>query len=409
MLNHLWLAFFLIACLSGLYHWLWLGDSAIFNRLVEELFAKATLGFEIALGLTGLLCFWMGLLRVAEQAGIIGWLARGLSPFFCRLMPDVPKGHMAHGSMTMNIAANMLGLDNAATPSGIKAMEDLQRLNTTPATATNAQILFLVLNTSSVTLLPVTIFMYRAQMGAAHPTDVFIPILFATSASTLAGLLSVAAIQRLPLLNPVILAYLGGFALLISSLALYFAGLTPALQTERSMLMGNLLLFGIIIAFLLAGWVKKVPVYECFIEGAKGGFELAVRLIPYLVAMLVAIGVLRASGALDGLITLLSWGVAALGLDTAFTDALPTGLMKPFSGSGSRALMLETFEYHGVDSFAGKLAAIMQGSTETTFYVLAVYFGAVGITRVRHAITCGLIADLTGIVTAILIGYWFFS
>lgn len=409
MLNHLWFAFFVLAALSGAYHWLWLGDADVFARMVHSTFEMAKLAFEISIGLTGILCLWLGLLHIAERAGLVRVLAHALGPLFRRLMPGIPEGHPALGSITMNMAANMFGLDNAATPIGLKAMEQMQTLNEKRDTASNAQILFLVLNTSSVTLLPVTIFMYRAQMGAADPASVFLPIVLATSASTLAGLLAVAWVQKLPLFDRVVLSYLGGFILLLSAMMLGLSSLPSAEQSAVSTLVGNLMLFGTIIGFLAAGWWKKVPVYEAFIEGATRGFEIAVRLIPYLVAMLVAIGVLRASGAFDMIIDALAYGVSALGMDTRFVDALPTALMKPFSGSGARAMMLETMQTHGVDSFPSLLAATVQGSTETTFYVLAVYFGAVGITRIRHALWCGLLADAVGIVTAIAIGYWFFG
>lgn len=409
MLNHIWFFFFAIAFAAGLYQWLYLGNPEIWVALVRATFDMAKAAFDISLGLVGVLCLWLGLFAVAREAGLVQHIARGLAPLFKRLFPEVPEGHPAHASMTMNIAANMLGLDNAATPLGLQAMRELQELNPTRNTATNAQILFLVINTASVTLLPVTIFMYRAQMGAADPTAVFIPILLATAISTLAGILSVALIQRLPIWDRVVLAYFGGFSLLISAIGLYITGLPAAEQASQSALAGNLIIFSTVCGFLFAGWRKKVPVYEVFVEGAKEGFEVAIKIVPYLVAMLVAIGVFRASGALDGLLWLVSKGVAALGWDTAFVPALPTALMKSFSGSGSRAMMLETMQHYGVDSFPALLAAIAQGSSETTFYVIAVYFGAVGITRTRHAIFCGLFADLVAVVSSILIGYAFFS
>ncbi len=368
----------------------------------------AKLGVEIAIGLIGVLCLWLGFFRIAERAGLIQWLAKGLSPLFRHLMPEVPKGHPATGSVTMNLAANMLGLDNAATPMGLKAMQDLQSLNTTPETATNAQILFLVLNTSSVTLLPVTIFLYRAQQGASDPTAVFIPILLATSASTLAGLLMVAWLQRLKLWHPVVWAYFAGFAAFMALLITYLGGLDPASLSEQSSLIGNLVLLGVIVAFLSIGWYRRINVYDAFIDGAKGGFEVCVTLIPFLVGMLVAIGILRASGSLELLLSALQSMLTWLGIDTDFVAAIPTALMKPLSGSGARAMMLETMSAYGVDSFPATVAAIIQGSTETTFYVLAVYFGSVGIRRVRHAIACGLVADLAGILTAIVVAYWFF-
>lgn len=404
----LWLGLFLIAAVSSLYQWLVLGHAEVFGAIIQASFDMGKLAVTISIGLIGVLALWLGLFRIAELAGLMDVLARGLAPLFRRLMPEIPAGHPALGSVTMNLAANVLGLDNAATPLGLKAMQDLQSLNEGSTTASNAQILFLVLNTSSVTLLPVTIFMFRAQQGAADPASVFIPILLATSASTLTGLLAVAVVQRLRVFDPVVLGYGAGFAMLVAALAVWLAPLPSAALTERSSLLGNLLLFAIIIAFLLAGWRRRINLYEAFIEGARGGFKVGVELIPYLVAMLVAIGVFRASGALDVLLHGLRWICTALGLNTDFIPALPTALLKPLSGSGARAMMLETMHAYGVDSFPARLAATIQGSTETTFYVLAVYFGSVGIRRTRHAVACGLLADLAGIVTAILIGYWFY-
>ncbi len=390
------------------YQWLVLGNGAVFGDMIGATFDMAKLAVEIAIGLVGVLCLWLGFFRIAELAGLIDVLARGLAPLFRRLMPEVPAGHPAAGSVTLNLAANMLGLDNAATPMGLKAMEDLQRLNPTPDIATNAQILFLVLNTSSVTLLPVTIFLYRAQQGSADPTAVFVPILLATTASTLTGLLAVAWLQRLRLLDRVVLAYSLGFATLLAALITYFGGLSADELQAQSGLFGNLMLFAVIIAFLVAGWRNNVDVYEAFIEGAKTGFEVCVKLIPYLVAMLVAIGVLRASGVLDLLLDAVRFVFDAAGVNTDFVAAIPTALMKPLSGSGARAMMLETMNHYGADSFPATVAAVIQGSTETTFYVLAVYFGSVGIRKARHAVACGLAADFAGIVTAILISYWFF-
>ena len=408
MLNALWLLFFVAAFASALYQWLVRGNEAIFSTLMQATFDMAALSVEIAIGLIGVLCLWLGLFKIAEQSGLINILSRLLAPLFVRLMPEVPRGHAAHGSITMNIAANMLGLDNAATPMGLKAMRDLQELNPLRDTASNAQILFLVLNTSSVTLLPVTIFMYRAQQGAAEPTAVFIPILLATAASTVTGLLAVAWVQKINLFNKVVLVYFAGFVLLLSALASYLVGLPAEQMAARSGLLGNLILFSLIMLFLVYGWRKQVNVYDAFIDGARQGFDIAVHLIPYLVAMLVAIGVLRASGVLDALVDGAAVTVAALGLNSDFVQALPTALMKPLSGSGARAMMLETMNHYGVDSFPATVAAIMQGSTETTFYVLAVYFGSVGIRHVRHALGCALLADAAGITVAILAGYWFF-
>ena len=408
-LSLIWAGFFFVAAVAALYQWLWVGSADVFSLMVDATYEMASLAVEISIGLIGVLCLWMGLFRIAEKAGLIAVFARLLDPFFRRLMPGVPAGHAAQGSVTMNLAANLLGLDNAATPMGLKAMQDLQELNARKETATDAQILFLVLNTSSVTLLPVTIFLYRAQQGSADPTAVFVPILLATSASTLTGLLSVAWFQRLHVRDPVLLAYAGGFALIMAGLLTWLAQLTPEALSATSGLIGNLVLFCVVIAFIGAGAWRRVGVYDRFIEGARQGFDVAVGLIPYLVAMLVAIGVFRASGAMDAAIAMLAAAVSALGVDTGFVGAVPTALMKPLSGSGARAMMLETMNAHGVDSFPATLAAIVQGSTETTFYVLAVYFGSVGIRNVRHAVTCGLLADAAGIATAIAVGYWFFG
>ncbi len=409
MLNILWLAFFLIAAGAALFRWLVLGDPDVFALMVRGLFDMARLSVEVMVLLFGTLTLWLGFLRIAEAAGLVDKLARLLGPLFARLMPEVPRGHPAIGLITLNFAANGLGLDNAATPIGLRAMRELQTLNPRPDTATNAQILFLALNASSLTLLPVTIFMYRAQQGAPDPAMVFLPILLATSASTLAALLSVAWMQRLRLHDPVVLAWLGGVALLLGGFMAVAATLSAATLASISTLAGNLTLFGIIIAFLVAGAIRKVPVYDNFIEGAKQGFDIAKNLLPYLVAMLCAVGVLRASGALDFALDGLRWLVTAAGLDTGFVDAMPTALVKPFSGSAARAMLLETMEHFGVDSFPALVAATVQGSTETTFYVLAVYFGAVGIQRARHAVGCSLLADLAGVVASVLVCYWFFG
>lgn len=409
MLNTLWLAFFIVASLSGLYQWIVLHDAEIFSRIVLSLFDMAELSVELMILLFGTLTLWLGFLRIAEAAGLVDLLGRWLSPLFRRLMPEVPAGHPALGLITLNFAANGLGLDNAATPIGLRAMKELQTLNTSPDTASNAQILFLVLNASSLTLLPVTIFMYRAQQGAADPTMVFLPILLATTASTVAGLLSVAFMQRLKLHDPVVLMWLGGLVLILGSFMAVLATLSSAAIAATSSLMGNLTLFGIIMIFLLAGARKKIAIYECFVDGAKDGFDVAKNLLPYLVAMLCAIGVLRASGALDVALDGIRWAVQALGMDGRFVDALPTALVKPFSGSAARAMLIETMQHFGPDSFPALVAATIQGSTETTFYVLAVYFGAVGIQRARHAVGCALIADLAGVMAAIAVCYWFFG
>jgi len=409
VLNGLWLGFFLTAAVAALGRWLIGGDAGVFGALVESLFAMARLSVEVMVLLFGTLTLWLGFLRIAEAAGIVDLLARLLGPLFRRLMPDVPAGHPALGLITLNFAANALGLDNAATPIGLKAMRELQTLNPSTTTASNAQILFLVLNASSLTLLPVTIFMYRAQQGAADPTLVFLPILLATSASTLAGLLSVAFMQRLKLWDPVVLAYLAPGALLLGAFMALLATLSSAALASLSSLLGNLTLFGLIVAFLLAGAIRRVKVYECFVEGAKEGFDVAKNLLPYLVAMLCAVGALRASGALDLALEGIRWLVARTGWDTRFVDALPTALVKPFSGSAARAMLIETMKSQGVDSFAARVAAVIQGSTETTFYVLAVYFGAVGIQRARHAVGCALLAEAAGVLAAIAVGYWFFG
>ncbi|HIB3369687.1 nucleoside recognition domain-containing protein [Pseudomonas aeruginosa] len=409
MLNGLWLGFFLVAAASALARWLIGGDATVFAAMVESLFAMAKLAVEVMVLLFGTLTLWLGFLRIAEKAGLVERLAVLLGPLFRRLMPEVPPGHPAIGLITLNFAANGLGLDNAATPIGLKAMKALQELNPSSTTASNAQILFLVLNASSLTLLPVTIFMYRAQQGAADPTLVFLPILLATSASTLAGLLSVALMQRLRLWDPVVLAYLIPGALLLAGFMAVLGTLSATALAQLSSLLGNLTLFSLIVLFLIVGALKKVPVYESFVEGAKEGFDVARNLLPYLVAMLCAVGVLRASGALEVVLGGIRWAVEGLGWDSRFVEALPTALVKPFSGSAARAMLLETMQTHGVDSFPALVAATVQGSTETTFYVLAVYFGSVGLQRARHAVGCALTADLAGIIASIGVCYWFFA
>lgn len=409
MLNFVWVCLILSAFAVALGKLLLLGDHAVFSDIVAALFAQAKTAFEISLGLSGVLALWMGIMKIGEHSGFIGLLTKALTPLFGRLMPEVPRDHPALGAMSMNIAANMLGLDNAATPMGIKAMQELQTLNPHPARASNPQILFLVSNTSSVTLFPVTIFAYRAQLGAANPTDVFIPILIATYASTLAGLLAVAWMQNIRLWDRVVLAYLGGISALLAGMVGYFASLGQAEMLRQSALASNVILFGLVASFIASAAYQRLNAYDLFIDGAKQGFQTAIGIIPYLVAMLVAFGAFRASGALE----LLTGGArllsTVLGFDGRFIDALPTALMKPFSGSGARAMMLDAMQTHGADSFAGRMASVVQGSTETTFYVLAVYFGAVNIKHIRHAAACGLIADLAGISTAILVTYWFFA
>ena len=409
MLNALWLGFFLTATVAALAQWLLAGNAQVFAAMVQALFAMAKLSVEVMVLLFGTLTLWLGFLRIAEEAGIVQALARWLAPLFAKLMPEIPRGHPALGLMTLNFAANGLGLDNAATPMGLKAIRALQELNPSSTTASNAQILFLVLNASSLTLLPVSIFMYRLQQGAADPTLVFLPILLATSASTLVGLVSVALVQRLPLLSPVVLAYLLPLALGLAAFMALLASLSAAALASLSGLLGNLSLFAVVLLFLLLGAWKKIAVYDSFIAGAKEGFAVARDLLPYLVAMLCAIGVLRASGALDYALDGVRYLVGLVGVDNRFVDALPTALVKPFSGSAARAMLIETMQSHGVDSFAALLAATIQGSTETTFYVLAVYFGAVGIQRARHAVACALLAELAGVLAAIGVCYWFFD
>ncbi|MDP9554945.1 UNVERIFIED_ORG: spore maturation protein SpmA [Pseudomonas parafulva] len=409
MLNGLWLGFFLVAAISAMAQWLVGGNAGIFAAMVESIFAMAKLSVEVMVLLFGTLTLWLGFLKIAEQAGIVEWLAKVLGPLFARLMPEVPPGHPALGLITMNFAANGLGLDNAATPIGLKAMRALQTLNPSSTTASNAQILFLVLNASSLTLLPVTVFMYRAQQGAPDPTMVFLPILLATSVSTLVGLLSVAVMQRLRLWDPVVLAYLVPGALLLGGFMAFLGTLSAAALASLSSILGNLTLFGVIIVFLIIGALKRVQVYEAFVEGAKEGFDVAKSLLPYLVAMLVAVGVLRASGALEVALDGIRHAVNWMGLDTRFVEGLPTALVKPFSGSAARAMLIEIMQAQGVDSFPALVAATIQGSTETTFYVLAVYFGAVGIQRVRHAVGCALLAEFSGVVAAICVCYWFFG
>ena len=409
MLNRLWICFFVFAFLSASYQWLILGNGLVFEHMVMAIFDMSKVTVEIVIGLIGILSFWLGMMKIAEHAGIIAKIARWLTPLFSHIMPEVPKGHPAIGSISMNLSANFLGLDNAATPLGLKAMQDLQSLNTNKTVASNAQILFLVLNTSSVTLFPVTVFVYRAQQGAANPTDVFVPILLATFASTMAGLLAVSFIQKIRIWHYVVLSYLMSAMALIAGLVVYFSQLSAQVLAQESSLLANLLIFSSLVLAIVLASRRKVNVYESFIEGAKQGFDVSIKLIPFLLAMLCAIGVFRASGALDLLVDNIRTLVAMLAMDTRFVDALPTALMKPLSGSGARAMMIETMNTYGADSFTGRLVSIIQGSTETTFYVLAVYFGSVGIKHGRHAISCGLFADLAGICAGISVCYWFFG
>lgn len=408
MLNLIWVSFFLVAFILALWQSLVLGQGEIWTQLISSTFASAKTAFTISLNLTGILCLWLGLLKVAEKSGITAVLAKALRPLFRKIMPEVPADSPAMGSMIMNIAANVLGLDNAATPMGLKAMEQLQTLNPHKDRASDAQILFMVINSSAVTLIPITILMYRSELGAANPSAVFMPILFATSLSTLAGFLAVAVVQRLNVFNRVVMAYLGGFILFIGVVAFYFCSLPETERLSVSANCGNFLLFAVIVAFIGAGVVKKLNVYETFVSGAKEGFEIAVRIIPYLVAMLVAIAVFRASGALDFLVDGFAAVFGWLGIDTGFVAALPTALLKPLSGSGARAMMIETMTTYGADSFPAFVSAVVQGSTETTFYVLAVYFGAVKITKVGAALPCALFADFVGIASAICFSYLFY-
>ena len=409
VLNYIWIAFFVIAFAIALVKLIFFGDVEVFPAMMNSTFDNSKTAFEISLGLTGVLSLWLGIMKVGEKGGVINLFAKALSPVFTKLFPDIPKGHPATGSIFMNIAANMLGLDNAATPLGLKAMEQLQEINPKKDTASNPMIMFLVLNTSGLTLIPVSIMVYRAQQGAAQPTDIFIPILLATFFSTLAGVIVTSLYQKINLFNKTLLLTLGGMCALVAGIIWGFSQLDKDQMNVVSTLVANILLMTVIVSFILAGVRKKVNVYDAFIEGAKDGFKTAVVIIPYLVAILVGIGVFRASGAMDMLIDGLAWCVNALGIDTQFIGALPTALMKPLSGGGARGLMVDAMTTYGADSFVGRLACIFQGSTDTTFYVLAVYFGSVSIRYTRHAVTCGLLADLAGIISAIFIAYLFFG
>ena len=408
VLNYIWIAFFLIAFVIATVRLVFMGDTEVFPAIMNSTFDTSKTAFEISLGLTGVLSLWLGIMKIGEKGGVINVVARVLSPVFTRLFPDIPKGHPVTGSIFMNVAANMLGLDNAATPLGLKAMEQLQKLNPKKDTATNPMIMFLVLNTSGLTLIPVSIMVYRAQMGAAQPTDIFVPILLATFFSTLAGIVFTSLYQRINLINRTMLLTLGGMSAVVAAIIWGFAQMDKAQMNVVSNSVANILLMLIIVMFILAGMRKKVNVYDAFIEGAKDGFTTAVRIIPYLVAILVGIGVFRASGAMDMLVDGIKWTVAALGGNTDFVGALPTALMKPLSGSGARGMMVDAMSTYGADSFVGRLSCIFQGSTDTTFYILAVYFGSVGIRYTRHAVACGLLADLAGVIAAIAICYMFF-
>lgn len=427
VLNYIWIAFFLLAAVCAIIQ-CFIGNTGVFADIVGSTFENAKTAFEISIGLTGVLSLWMGIMKIGEKGGMVNLLSKALSPLFTHLFPNIPKGHPATGHIFMNIAANMLGLDNAATPLGLKAMESMQELNEQQnaafakkkglseaqlaklnETASNPMIMFLVLNTSGLTIIPVSIMVYRAQLGAAQPTDVFVPILLATFVATLAGIIIVSLYQRINLFHPILLGILGGMCFLVAAMIWGFSQMEKETMDLVSTLIANIILFGIMLIFIIAGMVKKVNVYEAFIEGAKDGFTTAIRVIPYLVAILVAIGVFRASGGMDILIGGINWLVELCGGNTDFVSALPTALMKPLSGSGARGMMVDTMTTYGADSFAGRLACIFQGSTDTTFYILAVYFGSVGIRHTRHAVTCGLLADLAGILAAIAIAYFFFA
>ena len=408
VLNYIWVAFFLIAFVVGLFKLIFLGDITVFQSMVSSTFDSAKTAFEISLGLTGAMTLWLGLMKVGEKAGAINLLSRIVSPFFSKLFPEIPKNHPASGNMLMNFSANMLGLDNAATPLGLKAMQSMQDLNSDKNTASNAQIMFLVLNTSGLTIIPISIMVYRAQLGAVNPSDIFIPILIATFFSTLAGLLAVAIKQKINLLDKVILLWLTSISTIVGIIIWYFSFLTQQEISSISAISSNIILFSIIIAFMCGALIKKINVYEAFIDGAKTGFETAIKIIPYLLAMLVGIAVFRASGAMEVFLKTIEYSIHLIGINTDFVPALPTAMMKPLSGSGARGMMLDTMKTYGVDSFVGRLSCVIQGSADTTFYIVALYFGSVGIKNTRYAITYGLIADFVGIVAAILVSYLFF-
>jgi spore maturation protein SpmA len=408
-LNYIWIFFFVVAFLVGLFRLLFFGDLQVFPDMVNSTFDMAKTGFEISLGLTGVLTLWLGLMKIGEKGGVVRIFAKVVGPFFARLFPELPRNHPAIGPMMLNVSANMLGLDNAATPMGLKAMEEMQKTNKDKDTASNAMIMFLVLNTSGLTILPISVMVFRAQLGAANPSDIFIPILLATFFSTIAGLIAVSLYQKINLFDKVILAYIGGLSVFVFGVIIWFSYLSQEAITMISGLASNLVLFSIIILFILLGVKNKVNIYETFIEGAKEGFQVAIKIIPFLVAILVAIGVFRASGSMDLLIDGIRRVLVGLNIDTAFVEALPTALMKPLSGSGARGMMVDAMNTFGADSFVGRVASTVQGATDTTFYIIAVYFGSVGIKNTRYAVTCGLIADLAGIVAAILMAYLFFG
>jgi len=408
ILNYIWIGFLLIAFVVACVQTVFFGNSQIFSEIMTAAFGSAKSGFEISLGLTGALSLWLGVMKIGERGGVLERLSRVVAPFFVRIFPEIPKGHPATTSIFMNLSATMLGLDNAATPMGLKAMKELQELNTDKESASNSMILFLVLNTAGLTLIPISIMVYRAQMGAVNPADIFIPILLATFIAFITGLISVAIVQKINLFNKVVVGTLGGLLALIVGIIYFLSGLPKDQIAKYSSFAANFILFSIIVSFIVMALKKKVNVYDSFIEGAKEGFHVAIGIIPYLIAILVAIGMFQASGALTFLVDAIRWLVGLTGINTEFVDALPTAFMKPLSGSGSRGMMLQTMRLHGADSFVGRLSSIIQGSTDTTFYIVAVYFGSVGIKNTRYAIVCGLIADLAGITAAILLGYLFF-
>lgn len=408
VLNYIWIAFFMLAFVVALVKLIFFGDTQVFSEIMNATFSSSETAFKISIGLTGVLSLWLGIMKVGENGGLIATLSRWLSPIFCKLFPDIPKGHPAAGSIFMNLSANMLGLDNAATPMGLKAMEELQELNKGKDTASNPMIMFLVLNTSGLTLIPISIMVYRAQLGAVQPTDIFIPIMLSTFFSTMAGILVVSLYQKINLFNKTIFLFLGAISTFIGLIIYFFSTLPREDIDLYSTLFANIFLFSVIICFITVGVRKKINVYDSFVDGAKEGFNTAIRIIPYLVAILVAIGVFRASGAMQFIIDGIGYLVALCGVNTDFVDALPTALMKPLSGSGARGLMVDAMTTHGADSFVGRLSCVFQGATDTTFYILAVYFGSVGIKNTRYAVTCGLIADLVGVIAAIFICYLFF-
>jgi spore maturation protein SpmA len=409
VLNYIWIAFFLIGFLFALVQLIFAGNTQIFNELVNSVFSNAKTGFEISLGLTGALTLWMGLLKIGEKGGVVKILGKLMEPLFVKLFPELPKGHPVYGSITLNIAANMLGLDNASTPVGLKAMSEMQEVNPKKDTASNAQIMFMVINAAGITIIPVSIIVYRTQLGAANPADIFIPILISTFFASMTGILSVAIIQKINILDKVILAYFGGLTAIIAGVIYYFSTLPKEQITALSTLAANFILISIIVLFIVMALIRKVNVYEAFIEGAKEGFNIAIKIIPFLVAILVAIGIFRASGAMDFIINGIAAFFAWIGVDTRFTKALPVAFMKPLSGSGARGLMIDAMKTYGADSFVGRLSCTMQGTTDTTFYIIAVYFGSIGIKNTRYAVGCGLLADLAGFTAAIFIAYLFFS